>query len=309
MEKPTPNSAGRWPCACCGYCTLTEPPGSGSFDICAVCGWEDDNVQFQDPTFPGGANTLCLNDARRHFERSARHRDTAVCHARENLPRHGWEWPTPPPRGDRWACACCGYYTLPHAIFDGCYDICPVCYWENDRVQFRDPTYRRGANKPSLDEARREFARTGSSNVRLARLTRRPSNDEGPPHVWVEGAEPQWQAVQLGRDAAIRAFRMSDDGEKLFQCVCCGMYTLSSVDTCDICPDCGWEDWYECHDAPSEVVRPNYISLNDARSVLALFGPAACCEANQSGHISIHDIERMSPSELATLKTMRQRWS
>jgi anaerobic ribonucleoside-triphosphate reductase len=30
----------RWPCPCCGYQVFTGPPGS--YEICPVCGWEDD---------------------------------------------------------------------------------------------------------------------------------------------------------------------------------------------------------------------------------------------------------------------------
>ena len=37
------------------------------FEICSICGWEDDNVQFQDPNFSGGANDLSLNEYRRIF--------------------------------------------------------------------------------------------------------------------------------------------------------------------------------------------------------------------------------------------------
>lgn len=36
----------------------------GTFDICPVCGWEDDPAQSRDPTLTGGANEMNLNDAR-----------------------------------------------------------------------------------------------------------------------------------------------------------------------------------------------------------------------------------------------------
>jgi hypothetical protein len=56
----------RHPCACCGYLTLPEAP-TGTFFICPVCRWEDDNIQFHDPDYEGGANKLSLNQARRDF--------------------------------------------------------------------------------------------------------------------------------------------------------------------------------------------------------------------------------------------------
>lgn len=53
-------------CPCCGYLTLSEPP-SGTFEICEVCGWEDDRVQLDDPDWVGGANGLSLRQAQKNF--------------------------------------------------------------------------------------------------------------------------------------------------------------------------------------------------------------------------------------------------
>lgn len=60
--------ANRFLCPCCGYLTLDEKP-PGTFQICEVCNWEDDNVQFDDPSFEGGANKQSLNQARINFAR------------------------------------------------------------------------------------------------------------------------------------------------------------------------------------------------------------------------------------------------
>ncbi|MDR5818824.1 MULTISPECIES: CPCC family cysteine-rich protein [unclassified Caballeronia] len=49
------------PCPCCDSVTLSD---RGNYEICAVCGWEDDPVQSDDPTFAGGANQSSLNEAR-----------------------------------------------------------------------------------------------------------------------------------------------------------------------------------------------------------------------------------------------------
>ncbi|MBV8315055.1 MAG: hypothetical protein JOZ53_08965 [Planctomycetaceae bacterium] len=53
-------------CPCCGYLTLGEPP-PGTYEICPVCGWQDDPVQFEDPSYTGGANEVSLAEARRNF--------------------------------------------------------------------------------------------------------------------------------------------------------------------------------------------------------------------------------------------------
>jgi hypothetical protein len=50
--------AASFPCPSCGFEVFSEPPGS--FEICEVCGWEDDHVQLRFPALRGGANKLSL---------------------------------------------------------------------------------------------------------------------------------------------------------------------------------------------------------------------------------------------------------
>lgn len=84
-------------CPCCDFRTLDEPP-SGTFDICTICFWEDDNVQLNNPDYAGGANQASLNQARENF------REFGACELRckeyvrkptmeevfEKLCREGW---------------------------------------------------------------------------------------------------------------------------------------------------------------------------------------------------------------------------
>lgn len=56
----------RYHCPCCEYLTFDESP-LGTFEICPVCGWEDDDAQFRDPTYDGGANSVSLEQARINF--------------------------------------------------------------------------------------------------------------------------------------------------------------------------------------------------------------------------------------------------
>ena len=122
--------------------------------------------------------------------------------------------------------------------------------------------------------------------------------------------KPVAYPVKLGRDRAIRPFRVEPvTGKTYYQCVCCGAFTLDTVDECDICPECGWGDWYECLDSPNDEVRPNYISLAAAQSLCMRFGAGACSEANspRQGAERIRDIEAMRPHLRAGLPTRRQR--
>ena len=64
----------KYKCPCCGNYTLTEEP-PGTFEICSLCHWEDDNVQFDDPHYAGGANVISLYEAQtayhEHMQASA----------------------------------------------------------------------------------------------------------------------------------------------------------------------------------------------------------------------------------------------
>ncbi|MFJ7736282.1 CPCC family cysteine-rich protein [Lysinibacillus sp. NPDC097287] len=53
-------------CPCCGYKTLEEKP-PGTYEICNICSWEDDDVQYRDPHYEGGANEVSLKQAQQNF--------------------------------------------------------------------------------------------------------------------------------------------------------------------------------------------------------------------------------------------------
>lgn len=55
-----------YPCSCCGYLTRSISD-HGTFEICPVCFWEDDDAQFDDPTFSGGANDVSLQQAKINY--------------------------------------------------------------------------------------------------------------------------------------------------------------------------------------------------------------------------------------------------
>jgi hypothetical protein len=57
----------KYSCPCCGYLTLDDKPGS--FDICPVCYWEDDNIQRNDSDYKGGANGISLTEARENYKK------------------------------------------------------------------------------------------------------------------------------------------------------------------------------------------------------------------------------------------------
>ncbi len=76
----------------------------------------------------------------------------------------------------KFACPCCGFLTLEEEP-PGTHGICPVCGWEDDLVQFKDPTHW-GANGVSLVEARQNFLRYGASEEKYRSEVRRPFPEE-----------------------------------------------------------------------------------------------------------------------------------
>jgi len=52
---------GKNPCPSCGFEVYSEPVGS--YEICELCGWEDDPMQLANPYSAGGANTISLYDS------------------------------------------------------------------------------------------------------------------------------------------------------------------------------------------------------------------------------------------------------
>jgi hypothetical protein len=92
--------------------------------------------------------------------------------------------------GPVYPCPCCGY-----VVFDeppGSYDICPICFWEDDISQLRFVEMGGGANRASLVEAQRNYASFGCSERRLLAHVRPPSASEL--------RDPGWRAVDVASE-------------------------------------------------------------------------------------------------------------
>ncbi|MCF0116221.1 MAG: hypothetical protein HUJ56_12800 [Erysipelotrichaceae bacterium] len=61
-------------CLCCGEYVMQD-----LYDICPVCGWENDPIQNDDPDFSGGANHDSLNEHKLEFHK-----------LREQNPEYKW---------------------------------------------------------------------------------------------------------------------------------------------------------------------------------------------------------------------------
>lgn len=77
----------------------------------------------------------------------------------------------------RYPCPCCGYLTFDEEPC-GTYEICPVCYWEDDIAQNKDPDYDGGANGISLNNAKENFFKYGAIKREFLKNVRKPLDDE-----------------------------------------------------------------------------------------------------------------------------------
>lgn len=103
--------------------------------------------------------------------------------------------------GGPYQCPCCGYLTLAER---GLYEICAVCFWEDDGQDDHDADRVRGGpnGRLSLTEARRNFHAMGACDERCTQFVREPlSHDSGgrgrTPGVIGRGARAvgrRWQA-------------------------------------------------------------------------------------------------------------------
>jgi len=100
----------------------------------------------------------------------------------------------------RFPCSCCGFLTLSDPQI-GSFEICPVCLWEDDRVQNAEPTFAGGANATPLICARRNFIHSGACDPASVERVRPPNIEEVPIPAVVWGLEFD------KRDAAVRGIK------------------------------------------------------------------------------------------------------
>jgi hypothetical protein len=79
-------------------------------------------------------------------------------------------------------CPCCGYEVFGEP--PGSYDICPICFWEDDIVQLAFPDLAGGANACSLMEGQRNFEVLGACEAAFCANVRAPSAGDRKAAKW-----------------------------------------------------------------------------------------------------------------------------
>ena len=77
----------------------------------------------------------------------------------------------------KYKCPCCGYYALKNKPI-GEYDICPICFWEDDPLAYINPDECCDCNRVSLNQAKENFKLFGACRKEMVKHTRKPTDDE-----------------------------------------------------------------------------------------------------------------------------------
>jgi hypothetical protein len=83
-------------------------------------------------------------------------------------------------------CPCCGYFSLPDSG-PGSYEICPLCYWEDDPVQLEHPDYEGGANPFSLRQSQQNYISIGACDAGMVPNVR--------PAGGTDRRDPEWSPL------------------------------------------------------------------------------------------------------------------
>lgn len=84
---------------------------------------------------------------------------------------------------EKFACPCCGYKTFIEEP-NGSYDICQVCFWEDDPIQLDNPDYDGGSNKVSLRKGQNNFLEFKACEKEMIKIVRPPNKDEQRDENW-----------------------------------------------------------------------------------------------------------------------------
>lgn len=83
----------------------------------------------------------------------------------------------------KYTCPCCGYKTLEEKP-PGTYEICEICFWEDDPIQYKEPDYKGGANKVSLRQAQQNYVNFGACEKGFIDFVRKPMHTDEKDSNW-----------------------------------------------------------------------------------------------------------------------------
>ncbi|MBP5738858.1 MAG: hypothetical protein J6X38_07250 [Abditibacteriota bacterium] len=116
---------------------------------CFACGWIYDSDQHDNPDLAEGENECSLNEYRKRYAEIIK-----------DNPEYCWTEVAHPDIPHM--CPVCGKYEFE---YEGCFDICPYCGWEDDGLGETDPdTDFGGPNDLSLTDSRKRYQKLIAEN-------------------------------------------------------------------------------------------------------------------------------------------------
>ena len=127
-------------------------------------------------------------------------------------------------------CACCGHKTIGHE-----YDICPICMWQCDFSQEKDPDSKHGPNSFTLRQSQQNFMKFG--NCDGVKDINRASKEK-------YERDPQWCPLPPNPDPIedTKAWRRIRPPLEPDACLCCGYATIFHEG--EVCRICHWPSGY-----------------------------------------------------------------
>lgn len=213
-------------CPICGKYKFNK---NGDSDICKYCGWENDKIMNDDPTFSGGANDLCQIDYKLRYGYYLKSNSNYI-----------WKLNGYPEisQVEKSICPVCGKFEFEPLTWDDIYcgvtpskTFCMNCGWHYSPEQVQSPDATNGVNAMSLNEYR------------------------------------TWYAEKVAVDPDFNYFKEMTDNYVAtpHKCPVCGKYDFTDYSSYDICPFCGWEDDGTQFDDPDYRGGANELSLNQYR--------------------------------------------
>ncbi len=77
----------------------------------------------------------------------------------------------------KYKCPCCGYFTFEEKS-GRTYEICPVCFWEDDLRDYDDTEKYSESNRLTIGEARDNYEKFGACREADIPYVRAPERDE-----------------------------------------------------------------------------------------------------------------------------------
>lgn len=92
-------------------------------------------------------------------------------------------------KNKKYTCPVCGYKVFTKTA--GSFEICPICFWQDDVVDLQEMYKPMGPNKVSLEQAQKNYKEFGASEKRLLEHVRQPIGEE---------KDKDWRALDRQKD-------------------------------------------------------------------------------------------------------------